>query len=404
MYNPNSNRGRRPTALPAPSARAAQLREAQRLHRERKRVYIEGLERRARAAEDALARVAMLEHRLLHPDRDVNNGANGDASHTVEDGPAGINCDGIAVHTPTDSNRCLNEYNEELHPQKHPQEHQQHQQQHQQSPQRQWRFHPAYNFVPAARAFAATSTATLEIRFAKLSLFAIPSLAESPNTVMRFCTVVRELVESADRRHLRATLSDAVAAAFAIVDRCSVLEKTAAFDIFAVLLKANQEIYVSMNFMQVPKLKIIRLQTYLNRMWSWRSNSESPVPVAYASCPDSRIPKDPKTAHLDAMFVKNLKSIDSLSNLESIDDSLDELVMQVKKNRGRLFIRIMEINHDLASRCATVSELAQFLAISEIGRQAAVKNLYHVVDFRGVSWEDAEQEANAESVLCEVAG
>ncbi|KAJ3377248.1 hypothetical protein HDU84_008849 [Entophlyctis sp. JEL0112] len=112
------------------------------------------------------------------------------------------------------------------------------------------------------------------------------------------------------------------------------------------------------------------------------------------------MPKDAQSEHSDALFIKNLKSIDSLSNLESLEDSIDELVclfevMQVNNNRGRHFIRVMEINHDLATQCATVRELAKFLAMSEIGRQVAVKKLLHVVDFRGVSWEDAEQDANA---------
>ncbi|KAJ3377247.1 hypothetical protein HDU84_008848 [Entophlyctis sp. JEL0112] len=248
MYNPHSNRGRRPTARPAPSARAAQLREAQRLHRERKRVYIEDLERRARAADDALARVAMLERQLLQPGKDqvADNNDGGDASRTVEHYLAGINSDGIPVHSPNHSSQLRQEDNQKEHQQMYPKdEHlRAHQLQHQQSRRRQWRFHPAYAFVPAARAFAAPSTASLEIRFAKLSLLAIPSLAESPNIVSRFCAVLRELVDSADRRHLRATLSDTVAAAFAIIDRCSVLEKTAALDVFASLIKANQEIYV----------------------------------------------------------------------------------------------------------------------------------------------------------------
>ncbi|KAJ3196527.1 hypothetical protein HDU83_007921 [Entophlyctis luteolus] len=388
MYNPHSNRGRRPTARPAPSARAAQLREAQRLHRERKRVYIEDLERRARAADDALARVAMLERQLLQPGKAqvADNNDGGDASHTVEHYLAGINSDGIPVHSPNHSSQLRQEDNQKEHQQMYPKdEHlREHQLQHQQSRRRQWRFHPAYAFVPAARAFAAPSTASLEIRFAKLSLLAIPSLAESPNIVSRFCAVLRELVDSADRRHLRATLSDTVAAAFAIIDRCSVLEKTAALDVFASLIKANQEIY-----------------TYLNKMWAWRSNRASPVPSAAAKCPDiSRMPKDAQSEHSDALFIKNLKSIDSLSNLESLEDSIDELVclfevMQVNNNRGRHFIRVMEINHDLATQCATVRELAKFLAMSEIGRQVAVKKLLHVVDFRGVSWEDAEQDANA---------
>ncbi|KAJ3007013.1 UNVERIFIED_CONTAM: hypothetical protein HDU68_003747, partial [Siphonaria sp. JEL0065] len=67
-YNPHSGRGRRRTNNEAPSKRSGQMREAQRVHRERKRNYLLDLEAKATELETAKLRVAELEALLESKD------------------------------------------------------------------------------------------------------------------------------------------------------------------------------------------------------------------------------------------------------------------------------------------------------------------------------------------------
>ncbi|ORY28117.1 hypothetical protein BCR33DRAFT_745816 [Rhizoclosmatium globosum] len=63
-YNPHSNRGRKRTDAEAPSKRSGQMREAQRAHRERKKMYLLDLEAKAKELDLVKAKLELAELKL----------------------------------------------------------------------------------------------------------------------------------------------------------------------------------------------------------------------------------------------------------------------------------------------------------------------------------------------------
>ncbi|KAJ3388810.1 hypothetical protein HDU84_009409 [Entophlyctis sp. JEL0112] len=192
-YNPHSRRGRPQTAKAALTARAAQLREAQRAHRERKRQYQRSLEQRALDADEARARVALLEHQLQQAVRQQQ-----------------LVRDALLTTSPTP-----------LPP-------------------------PSLYFIPAAIACPPLEIRTIELMLLAFPPFAAPTARGIPS---RFLHAARAMTSCSNRHELRCLIAIAVKAVCTMLDCCSIVERTQLVDIISVFMKSNMDIYTYLNRM-----------------------------------------------------------------------------------------------------------------------------------------------------------
>ncbi|KAJ3348600.1 hypothetical protein HDU83_001142 [Entophlyctis luteolus] len=292
-YNPYTNRGRRPTAEAAVNARAAQLREAQRAHRERKRLYLQDLEQRAKEADSARAQITLLEDQLRAAEQQqqiqriqlqqlqleqqqqqLHRRDSHDSSSPSMAGPP--------LQMTQVQNHSMN-----------------------------WLALPAFAFVPAI-----FGCPQLEIRTVELMLLAVAPLTASPSIVARFVRLVRAMVSCSDRRELRRLLGATVKTACSILDRCSIVEKTNVIEILALLLKSNSEIYVMAK----------KFSTYLNNAYAWETTSHISSRPSFQP-PEDVLHRRPNvvTEDSESVFLKTLKSIESIGSMENLDDLLNEM-------------------------------------------------------------------------------
>ncbi|KAJ3200072.1 hypothetical protein HDU82_009199 [Entophlyctis luteolus] len=303
---------------PAQTPRAAQLREAQRAHRERKRRYLRELEKRAAGSEDAHARVAQLQEQLVQMQQETQHSLPLQQQHAQIQTQLSSYYQQPHTSNTTQVGLCLPDAQAAI-------------------------FHPCFpNFVPAARACP-----PLELKTVEFMLRAVPPLSVAPALVSRFLTLASALVTCADRHELRNILITTVKTICAMLDRCSIIHRTRVIDVLAVFLKGNQEIY-----------------TYLNAIWS-----QNPSVFQYSTGPVvanvHRSPVQLSTQN-DTVFVETLKAIESIASIHKSNEMIDELgdlfhTMQLdQQNADQHFIRIMELNHDFAIKCS-VTELSKVL-------------------------------------------
>ncbi|KAJ3115642.1 hypothetical protein HK100_001272 [Physocladia obscura] len=366
MYNPNSGRGRRRTNAQPATNRAAQLREAQRVHRERKQTYIKQLEAKAARADELEAICAALSRRLLAlaaslpalsdpADAPGNSNAQSAANQPADDAPI------ASPSAATDTFPSTASHSDD------------------------WLESSLPDALASREAFvsAALLYGPIELEFARILLTNVPSLEDSP-LIGRFIDATNAAVDSSDRRELRKNMMLVIASSQDILDACGVIERQKVLETFALIKMRNKDINAYIHQMMLGYSTNTAKSTEVSDSLTPPRSANSELKQRQIQSSTTKTPitiyERDKSSPLEAPFRDILNSIKSLDGAQDLIDDLCDVYYSISidgKYEERFF-KLWEITHTLSEMCSTIEDRIKLMISLEIGRGA---NREHIQNF-----------------------